>query len=126
MLNFFLRYHAHLCFHLLHMRHNKTKRVQHDTPRKNRLVGQVEAGRSIPEAAKENQIPQSTAYSIVDRYRTTGSTDNKPRSGRPSKVTPTMGRMMEWKARIHRRTPFTNLVNLLPVKISPRTLSRHL
>jgi transposase len=64
-----------------------TSRTQHDTPRKNRFIGRVEAKQNIVDAANAENIPPDTAYKILRKYRQTGTTSNLPRSGRPRIVT---------------------------------------
>ncbi|KAE9391691.1 hypothetical protein BT96DRAFT_945185 [Gymnopus androsaceus JB14] len=62
-------------------------RVQHSSPKKNRLIGAIQAGKSIPQAAQIADIPYGTAKRIWSKYCTTGSTKNQQRSGCPLKVT---------------------------------------
>ncbi|KAJ3523873.1 hypothetical protein NMY22_g11245 [Coprinellus aureogranulatus] len=64
----------------------KTARVQHDSPRKNRFIGMVQAGRSVAQAARDTSLPSSTAYDLWNKFKQTGTTHNQPRSGRPKKV----------------------------------------
>ena len=48
--------------------------------------------KSLSEIAKVINRPRSTVHSIIDRFGTTKSHQNKPRSGRPRKVTDRMRR----------------------------------
>ncbi|KAE9404220.1 hypothetical protein BT96DRAFT_989495 [Gymnopus androsaceus JB14] len=61
--------------------------MQHDSPKKNRLIGAIEAGRSVSSAADYAGIPRSTASDIWWKYQSTGSTHNKPHNGCPKKLT---------------------------------------
>jgi transposase-like protein len=56
---------------------------QLDSPRKNRFIGAVQSHRNISRAARDHGIRQSTAQSLWPKFQDTGSTANRPRSGRP-------------------------------------------
>ncbi|KIJ93820.1 hypothetical protein K443DRAFT_12578 [Laccaria amethystina LaAM-08-1] len=66
---------------------NKTARVQHDTPTKNRFIGAMEATGKLRQSAAKYGIKPSTASGIWTKYKDTGTTKNRPRSGRPPKLT---------------------------------------
>jgi transposase len=101
-------------------------RVQHNSPKKNRLIGTILAGKTIQEAAELNNIPHSTAKKIWGKYRATGTTSNRPRSGRPPKVTEKTRRLLVWTARKNRRTPLKDIGNQMEPKLSGPTVARHL
>jgi len=101
-------------------------RVQHDSPKKNRLIGAIQAGKTVSEAAEMVAIPTSTARDIWRKYKTTGSTKNQPRSGRPVKVTARTERMLMRHAQNNRRKPFRELANELDLNVSVSTVRRHL
>ncbi|KAE9385278.1 hypothetical protein BT96DRAFT_949959 [Gymnopus androsaceus JB14] len=61
-------------------------RIQHSSPKKNCLIGSIQSGKTIADAAEIAEIPYGTAKKILAKYCATGSTSNCPRSGRPSKV----------------------------------------
>jgi hypothetical protein len=71
---------------LSHMPPTRTSRSQHDSPKKNRFIGRILAHESTVTAAAAEGIPYDTAIKILRKYKTTGSTRNRPRSGRPRKV----------------------------------------
>jgi len=77
---------------------NKTSRIQHDTPKKNRFIGLVQGGKSVRQAGAITGIPSSTACDLWKKWSATGTTQNLARSGRPSKVTDRMKRTLIRKA----------------------------
>jgi len=77
---------------------NRTSRIQHDTPKKNRFIGLVQGGKSVRQAGAITGIPSSTASNLWKKWAATGTTQNLARSGRPSKVTDWMKRTLIRKA----------------------------
>ena len=96
----------------------------HDSPRKNQFIGAVLSGVSVPQAARDNSIPQSTAYSLWHKYKTTGSTDALPRSGRPPKVTPRLARRLVLETKKHRQKPLRDVGRAVVPKVSTSTVRR--
>ncbi|KAJ3738738.1 hypothetical protein DFH05DRAFT_751230 [Lentinula detonsa] len=72
-------------------------RAQHSSPKKNRLIGAIQAGKTIPQAAEFTGIPHGSAKKIWAQYKKTGSTSNRRRSGRPKKIDERMGREIVWE-----------------------------
>lgn len=101
-------------------------RIQHDSPKKNRLVGAIQAGKTIPQAAEIANIPYGTAKKIWRNFCTTGSTKNQPRSGRPPKVTERLGRKIVREARKNRRMPFKEIGNHVKPALSETTVRDYL
>ncbi|PPQ86985.1 hypothetical protein CVT26_007550, partial [Gymnopilus dilepis] len=93
------------------MARNKTPRVQHDSPKKNRFIGLVLGGQNVHNASIMADIPSSTAADLWTKYKTTGSTKNRPRSGRPKKATDRVKRSIVRNAVKERRKPFRELAN---------------
>lgn len=60
--------------------------TQYDSPKKNRLIGAILAGKKVAEAARMMDMPWSTASDIWKKFQETGTTHNRYRSGRPQKV----------------------------------------
>lgn len=100
----------------------KSSRSQHDSPKKNRLVGAIKAGMSITEAARLTGIPCQTASDIWHKYIKTGTTHNRPRSGRPHKVTDHMKALVVRRAVKERRVTFAEIGNQVDPKISEGTV----
>jgi transposase len=100
-------------------------RVQHSSPKKNRLIGAIQAGKTIAQAAETVDIPFGTAKKIWAKFQKTGSTTNRPRSGRPPKVDEHMHRLIVWKARKNRKMPFRQIGNLVEPRLSASTVGRH-
>ena len=93
------------------MTRTKTTRTQHDSPKKNRLIGIVLGGKSVHHAGKMVGIPASSADRIWKKYTATGSTSNQPRSGRPRSVTDKAKRLIVRTAVKDRRLPFQEIAN---------------
>lgn len=101
---------------------SKTKRVKHDTPKKNRLVGMVQAGETLTKASNMTGIPRTTASAIVKKFQQTGSTHRRPGSGRPKRVTERLERALIRRAVQERRKPLRDLANDVPEKLSESTI----
>ena len=104
------------------MTRNETTRTQHDSPKKNRLIGIVLGGQSVHQAGKMVGIPASSADRIWKKYMATGSTRNLPRSGRPRSVTDNTERLIVRTAVKERRLLFQEIANLIDPKISDATV----
>ena len=100
----------------------KTPRTQYDTPTKNRLVGAIEAGKSVREAGRMFGVKKSTADRIWKRYKSSGNTENLPRSGRPTEVSERTKRLVLRTAITHRRKAFREIANEMLPKISESTV----
>ncbi|KAJ7587668.1 hypothetical protein C8J56DRAFT_755644, partial [Mycena floridula] len=57
-----------------------------DSPRKNRFIGAIQAHDNVAKACNDYGIPPSTGYDLWNKFLETGTTSNRPRSGRPSKL----------------------------------------
>ncbi|KAJ3527972.1 hypothetical protein NMY22_g9584 [Coprinellus aureogranulatus] len=102
----------------------RTALVEHDTPKKNRFVGAVQTGTSVPQAAKLYGIGRSTGYEIWNKFQETGSTSNRPRSGRPRKVTSRNERHIINEIKANRRKPFKVIARENPADISDRIVRK--
>lgn len=102
----------------------RTSRTQHDTPRKNRFIGRVEAKQNIVDAANAENIPPDTAYKILRKYRQTGTTSNLPRSGRPRIVTDREERHIIRDATNHRRKTLQELSKDTTSNLSADTVQK--
>ena len=101
-------------------------RTQHDSPKKNRLIGAIQAGSTLRKAADLVEIPYPTAKKIWAKFRKTGSTSNRPRSGRPPKVDERTRRCMVLTACRHQKMTYAKIGNSIPMKVSRSTVRRHL
>ena len=104
------------------MTQNKTTRTQHDSPKKNQLIGIVLGGQSAHQAGKMVGIPASSADCIWKKYMATGPTRNLPRSGHPRSVTDNAEHLIVRTAMKERRLPFQEIANLIDLKISDATV----
>ncbi|GLB43486.1 hypothetical protein LshimejAT787_1303870 [Lyophyllum shimeji] len=94
----------------------------YDTSKKNRLIGAIMAGKSVVKAAALVKMKPSAAYAIIKKYRATGSTSNRRRSGRPSKLSDTDKCAIVRAAVKERRKPFCELANTSGLDISSSTV----
>ncbi|CAA7270967.1 unnamed protein product [Cyclocybe aegerita] len=102
----------------------KTERHQYPSSIKDKFIGAVLTGTTVAKAARVFHIHDSAARYIWKKYKTTGSTENLPRSGCPHKLDNTVERHIIRIARRERRTPFTNIGNQLPSPVSGSTVRR--
>ena len=93
-------------------------RIYHDSPKKNRFIGCVLAGNTVEAAGKQYNIPQSTASDIWRKFQQTGSTHNRPRSGRPAKITSRTTRAVIREAKKHRRENLSAIGKMVTPSIS--------
>ena len=59
---------------------------------KSRIVAKYQAGNSYSKISEQLSVAKSTIQSIIKKYKSLGSTDNLPRSGRPRKINTRMAR----------------------------------
>jgi transposase len=102
----------------------KTSRRQHSSATKNLFIGAVLGGQDIAQAARKFGLKDSTARSIMKKYNATGTAENRPRSGRPTKLTDTAKRHIVRTARKNRRAPFSEIRNLVGLKADEITIRR--
>ena len=86
-----------------------------------RAVGMLLAGRSIAEVARIFACTRPTIYMLQRRLCQTGTTSDRPRSGRPKVTTPREDRRIRLA---HLRDRFLSAIPRRPV--SPRTVRRRL
>ncbi|PPQ87403.1 hypothetical protein CVT26_015507 [Gymnopilus dilepis] len=104
----------------------KTTRRQLDTPTKNRIIGFWKATGNAAAAARSENVRPRTAQRIIQVYQKTGSTSNKPRPGRPSKLTDRDKREIVRAVRKNRRAPLTDITNQISANVSVSTVQRAL
>ena len=59
---------------------------------KSRIVAKHQAGNSYGNISEQLHVAKSTVQSVINKYKSLGSTENLPRSGRPRKITTRMAR----------------------------------
>lgn len=99
-------------------------RRQHDSPKKNRLIGIYKATKNIAAAARIENMPYSTARKIVLKYNKTGSTSNYPRSGRPAIVDDRLRRRIIREVTSNRWKPFSKIANQMNLPVGPDTVRK--
>lgn len=112
--------------HELPMKNPKTTRRQIPSHTKNQIIGFLEGGKSVAEAHRAYDVSESTIRSIWNKYKITGSAENRQRSGRPPVLTAADKRHMFRTARKQRRTPFAEVGNQLGLQASESTIRRAL
>ncbi|TFK60644.1 hypothetical protein BDN72DRAFT_779126, partial [Pluteus cervinus] len=108
------------------MTHTKTSRRQLDKSTKDQIIGYILHGASVREAAAHFGVPKSTCHDIWTKFTTTGSTDNKPRSGRPKKLDSQAHELLVQLAREKRSLPLRELGKLVTPSICSRTVRKEL
>jgi transposase len=74
-----------------------------DPPTRNFVVGRLHAGHSQNEVARNLNVSQSTISRLWNIFLQTGSSNDRPRGGRPRIVTPGQDRYI-WVFHLHNRT----------------------
>ena len=95
---------------------NKTTRLQHDTPTKNKFIGAMEAMGKLHQSASKYGIKSSTASDIWTKYKNTGTTKNCPRSGCPLKLTDLAQRLVVRNCVKNRQKPFQQIAQRLHLR----------
>jgi len=100
----------------------KSSRRQVSSEKKNQIIGFLEAGKSIAQATERFNLGNSTIRYIWNRYKITGSAENRPCSGHPPKLTPANKRHLIRTARKQCRTPLGEIGNQLGLNVSETTI----
>ncbi|PPR07123.1 hypothetical protein CVT26_012771 [Gymnopilus dilepis] len=95
-----------------------------DTPTKNRIIGYWRATGNAAEAGRKENVKPRVAQYVVQHYKERGTTANKPRTGRPSKLTEYDKREIVRVARKNRRMPLAEITNNIATKVSVATVRR--
>ena len=101
---------------------HKTSSIQHDSPKKNWLIGALLARKGLHEAAQMTDFKKSTAADIWKWYQQTGSTKNCPRSGHLRVVTDHLKQQITNAAKKSQQQPFQEIANNLEPQISDATI----
>jgi transposase len=76
---------VHSFAHFLHGEDTMPRLTQ---AHRDQIIGMLRAGRNQSATAREYGVSQSTVSRLAARYRETGSTRDRPRSGRPRETSP--------------------------------------
>jgi transposase len=102
-----------------------SSRHEWDSSIKDRVVGAIVTGDiKVTTAARREGVPIQTARDWVKKFKATGSTENLPRSGRPTKLGPQARRLVVRKAQKARRAPFREIGNTMEPPVSSDTIRR--
>lgn len=102
----------------------RPKRRELDTAQRNQLIGAIKSHGNVSRAARQLGISQGTAKHIWKRYQDTGTTDNRPRTGRPPLYTPPEKELIVGYAVAERRKPFRDIGNKINPRASESTVRR--
>ena len=95
---------------------------------KNIIVSMRNEGYTLQHIADTLNIRRGTVSDVIVRFKKRGSTENKPRSGRPRILDPRDERSLVRLARSNRKTPLGDLTNKFnqhrPARVSQRTAQR--
>jgi transposase len=105
---------------------NDPPRIHRSDRDKSKLIGAIQCGVAVPEAARSFGFPRSTAYKIKKRFKETGSVTDKPRSGRPPRLDERGKRHLALLARQNRRKPLADVGNLMQPPVPETTTRRYL
>lgn len=105
----------------------KSKQLSKDLREK--VVQLHKSGSGYKKIAKQLIMPVSTVQTIIKKWKTRGTTDIKPRSGRPSKISPTTARKIVRDVKKTPRLTSQEIQQSLKeshVEVSSSTVRRHM
>ena len=105
---------------------NKTPRKELDLLTKGKIAGQAELGATPTQIGRILNVPKSTIQSVLERLQTTPSGVNKPRSGRPSIITPRATRALLRQVRLNPKVKWNELKTITGLQVDRSTLQRTL
>lgn len=95
-----------------------------------RAIGMVDAGMSIADVTVQFNVHRSTVWRLINRYRQTGTARDRPRSGRPKKLTPREERYLRFTSTRDKFLPATRIVHHLRattgIRVSAQTVRNRL
>ena len=103
----------------------KTERRELGRSIKDNIIGMSIAGASVRKIADELGLASSTVHFVIKRYKDSGSTENKTRSGRPKKLTERDCRHILRNLKKDRRAILQDITNEIPLNVSSSTI-RHM
>lgn len=105
---------------------NRQKGHELSLMEKGLIVDRLSLGFKNADVARQFRVHPSIISRIWSRYKTTKSIENKPRSGRPMKLTDTEKRHVIITAKRNRKITWKTLSNSVGGKVSKSTLRRTL
>lgn len=98
--------------------------------KKNAVLELFLKGLKPSEVCRLLEIPYSTVFNILKKFKTSGTLENKPRSGRPKIVTDRAYRQLERLVKTNRRSTLGDITSRFnqgrQKKVSRRTVQHHL
>jgi transposase len=101
---------------------HKTSRRQLGSPTKNQFIGTVRTHHNVARACADYSIKSSTGYDLWNKFLDTGSASNRPRSGRPSKLSESEKENVRELATHRHRKPFCEIGNELMPPVCATTV----
>jgi len=102
----------------------QSKYTRHTASERDRLIGAIEAHKSVSKGAAQENIPVWTARDIYNKYKETGSTEDLARTGRPQVITERTARHVVREARKNRRKPLADIGKSVVPQISGGSVQR--
>ena len=103
---------------------NKTPRQELDLLNKGKIVGQAELGATPTQISRNLSVPRSTIYRVLKQLHTPPSRANKPRSRRPSVLTPRDILLLVYHVRLEPKIKWAKLKSDTGLNFNSRTLER--
>jgi transposase len=95
-----------------------------NSPHKNQFISALQAGLTISQAAKENDIQPTTAKDLAKKFRETGSTHRRPGSGQPPKATSWVKHIITKEARKDHQKLLADIGKSMTPSVSAHTVQR--
>ena len=103
---------------------NRKKNHELSLMQKGLIVDRLSLNYSQASVAEEFRVDKSTISRIWNRYKRTGSIENKRRSGRPNKLTETEKHHVIITAKRNRKITWNELTKVVPTKVNRQTIRR--
>ena len=105
---------------------NKAPRKELDALTKGKIAGQAAVGATPTQISQILNVPRTTIQSVLKRLKTTPLEVNKPRSGRPSIVTPRATRSLLRQVKSNPKIKWNELKSATGLNFDRTTLARTL
>ena len=105
---------------------NKGPRKEHDLLIKGQILGQNKAGLTPTQISRNLELPRSSICDILESLKSDPTGANKPRSGRPSILSPRDNRALIRYVRQEPKATWRNIKTVTGLEIDTGTLRRTL
>jgi transposase len=119
----------HRVFHILnnihsHLKMPRSKELSSEV--KGQIIGMSNSGKSARQIGRELDIAETTVGYVIRKFRMTGSSENKSRSGRPSVLTARDKSHLATTVKRNRFMPLREITDQLPANVYRWTVSKAL